>query len=984
MLQPQNISLTLDASIDTKRDEFLTDGTAFLVQENARFQKAGAITKRQGFDGANSGLATLVSGGFSPKKIVSDSKQIFIDGQASEKGAAIYYNNTWQQVGSETIANNTSQGQIELVDKFGGDALADTAYSDYYGGIHAIAVNRIRNGNSAVAYFPILYIFDGQKYITSENFTTSAVSDTIVSLKCAIIQVSSVNYVITACIYTSGGSNYLRVSCFNMSGVRQYETDTLLSASSSFVAIRAASARNKAYIATYNGATSIRAQVATQSSVTTSTTITTTATLASVHDIVEGSTVAILCRQTSNYPVVVGVTSSLVASWEQAESNATLSLGTLSNNSDSFGININTSTFVYSFFSLDSSGNRRANVLTGTSAGFSMYSYDYGVQPVSRPLVYNSEYYLAVKSQSGSTYSSFGFAKIKNTSPVGFYYVCSAAYSAMSSSTRNMGGGVEAGLGVFYIPALIATRTDFTQTVFSSDVVSAANLFKVNVSNSDNQYGSVCNLNDSLIYYAGNPTFFDGSSQRSAGFYFPPSLVAINSGAGGTILAGTYLYKVLWELQDDQGNVLRSEESDQYSVTTTGSTSSVAITIRLSSWIPTRAMLTILRTKANSSVFYVLYKGFIPLATSAFTYTDTTPDSSVTSSTIQSYTTGGILENTPPPPTKHATIHQNRVWVVPADEKDKVYYSKKFIPGEMPSFSVFQYVQQVSTIPSLKDDIRGIGALTDKLIILRDRSCYFIAGDGVNEAGTGDSITEPELISQDIGCTEPRSIISTPIGLMFKSNKGIYSIDAGLGVKYIGDRVELYNSEEIIDSAIVPNKNIVVFATNSRLLVYDYVYDKWSTDPISGIKSIGVWNDSLCILKTDGTFGVQGTLFQDSFSTTDNISMKVGTGWMKLSGIQDFGRVWRVLILGRYWTDHTLTAKVYYDYDTSYVETYTITPNPLNGIYQFNIHLARQKCEAMKIEIYDTGTGQSMDLTGITLQVGVKKGVAKIPATRKV
>ena len=112
--------------------------------------------------------------------------------------------------------------------------------------------------------------------------------------------------------------------------------------------------------------------------------------------------------------------------------------------------------------------------------------------------------------------------------------------------------------------------------------------------------------------------------------------------------------------------------------------------------------------------------------------------------------------------------------------------------------------------------------------------------------------------------------------------------------------------------------------------------------------------------------------------------MKVGTGWMKLSGIQDFGRVWRVLILGRYWTDHTLTAKVYYDYDTSYVETYTITPNPLNGIYQFNIHLARQKCEAMKIEIYDTGTGQSMDLTGITLQVGVKKGVAKIPATRKV
>lgn len=986
MLQKQNISLTLDASIDTKRDEFLTDGAVFLTQENCRFDKIGAIKKRPGLTGANSGLSSLVSGGFLPKRIVTDSKQLFISGEASELGAARYFNSTWAQNGSEIVNGNTTSAQIALNEVFGGDALCQSAYVDYYDGIYAIACDRARNGGLVAARFPILYIYDGQKYITAQDFTISAPTETITNPRCAIIQASGVKYVIVACEYIAGASNYLKVVCFNMAGTQVYETDTLITtATGSNVAICASADRTQAYIAKGNGATSIRCQIANQSSVTTSTTVSTTASITGVEDIAVGTDIVILCKKTDHYPVVRGCTAAFVGSWERAESNASLGFGVLSNPGENImGIGSNGSSYYYSFYYVSGSV-RRSVVMTGTSAGFSSYATEYNVQPISRPILYDGAYYLAVKSVSGSTFSSMGVTKISTSTPIGFYFISSAAYQGIDTNRNNMGGGIIVSGGKFVAMPLIATRTDFVNTIFSSAIFSSAALYEVDLLNSEPQYGSVCNLGDTLALYAGQASFFDGSGQKEMGFYFPPSLLAVGSGTGGTITAGTYNYKVLFEIQDDQGNILRSEESDAVQVTTTGSTSSVALTVRISNWIPNGASVTVLRTTNAGTIYYVLRKDVLPLSTNAYTYTDVTPDSSITSSTVQSYVTGGLLENTPPPPAKHACVHQNRVWLVPADERDKVYYSKKQLNGEMTSFSVFQFIEQASTIPNVRDNITAVASLGDKLIMFRENSIYWVAGDGVNEAGTGSTLTEPELLTMDIGCTENRSVITTPVGVMFKSNKGIYLIDPGLGVKYVGDRVEAYNSEEIIDSVLLPNtqKNSVVFATSSRLLVYDYSQDKWSVDTISSVQCIGQWDNRLIVVKSDGSCAIEGTDYQDSFASATDIQMKVSTGWMKLSGIQDFGRVWRVLILGRWYSSHALTAKVYYDYSTSYSETYTISQATTITPYQFNLHLKKQKCESMKIEIYDTGSGKSIELTGLTLEVGVKKGTMKLPATRK-
>ena len=56
-----------------------------------------------------------------------------------------------------------------------------------------------------------------------------------------------------------------------------------------------------------------------------------------------------------------------------------------------------------------------------------------------------------------------------------------------------------------------------------------------------------------------------------------------------------------------------------------------------------------------------------------------------------------------------------------------------------------------------------------------------------------------------------------------------------------------------------------------------------------------------------------------------------------------------------------------------------------NGVYQFQVHMKQQKCQAMRVvieDIYDNSfadnTGQGADIVGVTLEVGVKKGLNKL------
>jgi hypothetical protein len=524
----------------------------------------------------------------------------------------------------------------------------------------------------------------------------------------------------------------------------------------------------------------------------------------------------------------------------------------------------------------------------------------------------------------------------------------------------------------------------------SSQVTLSGNceIFSINLKNTNNNYGKVLTAGISLVNFSGSAKFYDGFSCNSLGFHFAPVISLAASGTGGSITAGTYSYSAVFENYDSTAGVTRSAESNIATVTTTGSTSSVTITVRVCQQI-SGAKVKIYRTSANGSNRRFILESTVPdvgglwPSSSNLQLVDTYADSAIPAASPFVYTIGGVSPHRAPPPALHACVHNNRVFIVAADQRDEVYYSNKFIPGELPSFSELLYLNQLSA-GTYFDKITAVQGIKDKLIIFRQNTIYWVSGDGANELGQDSSFSEPELLTDDIGCIEPRSVLLTPAGIFFKSSKGIYLIDGGMSVSYVGAGVEEFNGEEIIDSTIYQTENLAMFVTPQRILCYDYLQQKWSIDTISGVASAAQWRSKTVLLK-NSVASQLSSAYVDNFGepTPPSISMRYVSGWLKLTNVQAFGRAYRIMILGRYYSAHTLTVKVKYDYDDSYVETYTITPDPNQGIYQFKIHLAKQKCQSIKIEIFDTGTGRSLDLVGMMLEVGIKQGTAKINTARQ-
>ena len=161
------------------------------------------------------------------------------------------------------------------------------------------------------------------------------------------------------------------------------------------------------------------------------------------------------------------------------------------------------------------------------------------------------------------------------------------------------------------------------------------------------------------------------------------------------------------------------------------------------------------------------------------------------------------------------------------------------------------------------------------------------------------------------------------------------------------------------------------------------------------------------------------------------VPIKLETAWLSFAGVQGFQRVYRMLLLGEYKSPHKLKIKIAYDYDdvwkqekiidvTSYTESYRYGgPNQIlgnntygdpsgsdaiayggkdNTQYQIRLNFAKQKCEAIKIQIeevegsnstYDGGQetdsesgGPGFTLSNLSFIVGTKDGDFRLKQSR--
>lgn len=523
---------------------------------------------------------------------------------------------------------------------------------------------------------------------------------------------------------------------------------------------------------------------------------------------------------------------------------------------------------------------------------------------------------------------------------------------------------------------------------------------KLNISTQANYFDTV--LGNQLIISGSVAKMYDGFSISEIGFLQSPqidTIAATYSHLTGitSTPAQTVVYVALFAWRDKFGQIHRSAPSNSLQIALSGA-NFARVSLTISTLKLSNKQDVFIEVYRASSLNSTLVK--LPLTiqndTSVEKVTvvdDVNEATLVTIAAEPIYTTGGVLENDAPAPSKYAVTYKNRVFLLASDGRS-IYFSKLREPNGPVEFNLALQIQL---------DNKGglgtaLGVLDDHLIIFKERGVYALTGEGPNNLGEQDDYRQPYFVTSDAGCIEPNSIVQSPDGLLFKSEKGIYIISRGFQLGYIGAPVEKFNGLTICSANLIADTNEVRFNTiEGQTLVYDYFHKRWAT--FTNQQSVDAVNH-------EGTyyFGrATGQVYKEDPTRFDEagsfVSSKLETAWIQLAGIQGFQRFYKMLVLGTYFGKHKLRISFAYDFAEHYVDDITIDAGAILGapaygsgtygsgvyggpenLYQFEIRPKLQKCQSFKVKIEDFETSEKsvlVSFSNFAIELGVKKGLNK-------
>lgn len=511
---------------------------------------------------------------------------------------------------------------------------------------------------------------------------------------------------------------------------------------------------------------------------------------------------------------------------------------------------------------------------------------------------------------------------------------------------------------------------------------------------------------DNLHIAGGYLQMYDGSSVVEHGFHVFPEAATLSSAAtsGGFMSDGSYGFQVVYKWTDNVGQDHRSAPSVDFTYELAGGGSTQTVTIKVPTLRLTQksdVIIELYQTEDDGTQYYLTNTVLNDVTQDFLTITASKADATLITQEAL-YTTGNVLENIAPPSVSVIGTHTaaNRLVVV-GEESNKIIYSKIRFDGKPVEFS--DALQK--DIDPIGGIITAIASMDEKLVVFERQAILYIGGAGPLNTGEQDTYTEPERISIDVGCIDPVSVVLVPQGLMFKSVKGIYLLGRDLSVQYIGADVEAYNSLTITSAELVPAYNEARFTTSGGdCLVYNYFTATWATNSNFQGRSAAIIGDTYHYVRSDGqVFSETTEGFSDNGSS---INIDVETGWINLTPLQGFQRLYKILVLADYKSPHLLKVEIAYDYNDAVIQSVIIDPEdflegtaygddspygsgtPYGGTgnaYYARIDVKRQKCTAFKLRITDLQavTGEGLSLSGFTLQIGAKKGTNKLASSQQ-
>lgn len=546
---------------------------------------------------------------------------------------------------------------------------------------------------------------------------------------------------------------------------------------------------------------------------------------------------------------------------------------------------------------------------------------------------------------------------------------------------------------------------------------------------SASDYGRPARCGPTDYLAVGCVSSWDDQNEIEVGFSHAPDIYSAIAGTGGgghTMAAGDYLYSTVFEYRDANGILQRSEPSVPVKVTVGGTNSGfVTLGIHTACLDHHEPDLAAAASSGYVSVYIVVYRSTVggsvlhrlvsspannPFVGSV-TFVDGVPDGNIgTGVSLDSrpvlYTTGGILPERQPPSMRTLLSHKGRLWGISGDGQT-VWFTKLY--ADDPTIS-----------PGWNEDflfpfdatLTALGELDEKIVFFSETDIWYTVGDGPAANGSGSDYPQPIHIPSPIGCTNPRSVVETPNGLFFQSARGIYLLNRGLELEFVGRNVqdEVAAFPNITSAVLVQKKNQVRFTANNGnstagiVLVYDLITQQWSTSKYTNtatstastpfadacLRADGTW----CFLTPGGRVFVEDdATYLDGGTTWVPITLE--TAWISGTGPIQYQTVRNFQLQGTSNTDHVLTISVGFDSTTAYqqIEVFPAKSKvtSIGPLEECKIVIGnRRKCKHIRFKIQDSspggglvGNGQGPSLSTMGVTVGMRPNFTNLSPAKQ-
>lgn len=513
------------------------------------------------------------------------------------------------------------------------------------------------------------------------------------------------------------------------------------------------------------------------------------------------------------------------------------------------------------------------------------------------------------------------------------------------------------------------------------------------------------------------PFSYDGLLAHECGFVFRPEITGIVEDGVGSFQANDEpTYHVTYEWEDVHGDRWISDTSfaAQRRIVAVGGTS-LTICVRLltlsakplgGNYSYGRIKVQLHRAMSSAREdFQKIGEKYIDLyGTSNVTFNDDGADDFQSAERL--YTVGGELDNGLQPPCRALTQHGARLACISTDD-GKLWLTKE---------TRFQRGIEWSPYLTVPLPQRGMALASSEaaLIVLCEKSIYALEGYGPDALGQPPNSWRLTLLSHDKGCSEINASWRTPAGILYRGYQGLWMIGGQLGFSFIGEAVSDFTDqvERFVDGALDTRHArlrllCLMDSGDYRVLNYWYDSNRWSIDTIEESEgtqfSSTVFQGTYHRALSSGVYKASETLFRDALATPLYLA-SVRTGWLRMGAMHEFKRVWRGLAtVGKIRAEEAepvldLQFTIENENGICASKTFSSSLFPALSDWAIRMHLAKQKGKAFRMQLTEVPNDDTENFsaelggyvfqppgytyTSLGLEYGVKRGAAKLPATR--